>query len=493
MKRTLLCTITLLIAACAEEAAVGPMFDTAAITRNTIEVNVSSAGIVEPLATVEVKSKASGEVLELFVETGDYVEEGTLMVHIDPRTVSNRLDQSDAELKAANSRREIAQSQMERAESLLKKGTFTQADLEQAALDLANAEAQVVTARVSVENARIAVDDTDIRAPISGTIIQKPVEKGQVISSPTQDFSGGSLLLAMADLSAVQIRTLVDETDIGKVRSGMSAIVSVAAYPNQPFPGEVVKIEPQAVLEQNVTMFAVLVSINNPDGLLMPGMNAEVDVQIARSEDVLTVPIMALRTERDVESTAAILNVATDDVRESLRNSGGAKTEGESATEDSPQTVSFNGRTIELPDDVDADKVRELMDKRRNGGTFTSEEQALMRKVFQGAGGGQGRGSGDGPGGSGPGGGGPGGRRGDDSNNDYRFGGEFWVVVDNDGDYEFRNVTTGITDLDRVEILEGLEATDSVLILPSTHLVETQQELQNWINRRVGGVPGIQN
>ena len=438
MKRTILCITILLVTACAEEAAVGPMFDTASITRNTIEVSVSSAGIVEPLATVEVKSKASGEVLELFVETGDYVEEGTLMVHIDPRTVRNRLDQSDAELKAANSRREIAQSQMERAESLVKKGTFTQADLEQAALDLANSEAQVVTARVSVENARIAVDDTDVRAPISGTIIMKPVEKGQVISSPTQDFSGGSSLLAMADLSAVQIRALVDETDIGKVRPGMAASVAVAAYPNQPFPGEVLKIEPQAVLEQNVTMFAVLVSINNPEGLLMPGMNAEVDVQIARSEDVLTVPIMALRTERDLESTASILNVATDDVRESLRNSSGAKTESESAN---------------------------------------------LEKVFQGAGGGQRRGSG----------GGPGGRRGGESGSDYRFGGKFWVVVDNDGDYEFRNVTTGITDLDRVEIVDGLEATDSVLILPSTHLVETQQELQKWINRRVGGVPGIQN
>jgi len=472
----------LLVAACAEEAAVGPMFDTASITRNTIEVSVSSAGVVEPLATVEVKSKASGEVLELFVETGDFVEEGTLMVHIDPRTVSNRLDQSDAELKAANSRREIAQSQMTRAESLLKQGTFTQTDLEQAALDLANAEAQVVTARVSVENARIAVDDTDIRAPISGTIIQKPVEKGQVISSPTQDYSGGSLLLAMADLSAVQIRTLVDETDIGKVRPGMNATVSVAAYPNQPFPGEVLKIEPQAVLEQNVTMFAVLVSINNPDGLLMPGMNAEVDVQIARSEDVLTVPIMALRTERDLDSTASILNVATDDVRESLSTDGGAKT-GNEPEAAAPQTLSLNGRTIELPESVDADKAREMMNKRRNGDTLTSEEQQLMRKIFQSIGGGQERGTGGGPGG------GPGGK----SNTDYRFGGKFWVVVDNDGEYEFRNVTTGITDLDRVEIIEGLEATDSVLILPSTHLVETQQELQNWINRRVGGVPGIQN
>jgi len=392
------------------------MFDTASVRSATIEVGVSSAGVVEPLATIEVKSKASGEVLDLFVETGDFVKEGTLMVRIDPRTVQNRLDQSEAELRAANSRREIAKSQMERAERLLSQGTFTQADLEQAVLDLANAEAQVVTARVSVENARIAVDDTDIRAPITGAVIQKPVEKGQVISSPTQDFSGGSLLLSMADLSEVQIRTLVDETDIGKVRPGMGATVSVAAYPNQPFPGQVIKIEPQAVLEQNVTMFAVLVSIGNPDGLLLPGMNAEVDVRIARSEDVLTVPVMALRTERDLESTASILGVDEQDIREAL-----------------------------------SDK----------------EDGAASGKMR-------------------------GGSPGNQSGSDYRFGGKFWVVVDNDGVFEFRNVVTGITDLDRVEIIEGLQLTDSVLILPSTHLVETQQELQNWINRRVGGVPGIQ-
>jgi len=441
LKRLFVLLIAIFVAACAEETATGPLYDTTSVSRHTIEVGVSSAGVVEPLATVEVKSKASGEVLELFVETGDFVEEGTLMVHIDPRTVSNRLDQSNAELRAANSRREIAQTQMTRAESLLKQGTFTQADLEQAALDLANSEAQVVTARVSVENARIAVDDTDIRAPITGTIIQKPVEKGQVISSPTQDYSGGSLLLAMADLSAVQIRTLVDETDIGKVKAGMAATVSVAAYPNQPFPGEVVKIEPQAVLEQNVTMFAVLVAIQNPDGLLMPGMNADVDVEIARADNALTIPVMALRTERDLSSTASILGVDEATIIEALRASGGA------------------------------------------------EEQQLARREPQNAGGGpragrpgEGRNRDGQP---------PQGRPGQPVK-DYRFGGHFWLVVDNNGEYEFRNVETGITDLDRVEIISGLDETESALLLPSTHLVETQEELQNYINRRVGGVPGIQ-
>jgi HlyD family secretion protein len=428
MKRILIVLPVLLLGACTEQEDIAPIYDTAGVERRTLEVAVSSAGIVEPLATVEVKSKASGEVLDVLVETGDQVEAGSLLVSIDPRIVRNRLAQSDAELKAAISRREIATTQKKRVESLVANGTLTQSDMEQAMLDLANAEAQVVTANVAVENARIAVDDTDIRAPIGGTIIFKPVEIGQVISSPTQDFAGGTLLMQMADLSAVQIRSLVDETDIGKIRPGMRAAVSVAAYPNQPFPGEVLKIEPQAVIEQNVTMFAVLVSIQNPDGLLMPGMNAEVEVSIARAEDAMTIPVMALRTRRDLDSTALILDRSVDDILAALSDGD------ETAAEPKANGPKANG-------------------PRANG----------PRR----------------------------GRRGESqASSDYRFGGEFWVVLDTPGQ-EIRKVTTGVTDLENVEVVSGLGPEDRVLILPSSHLLETQQDLQKFINRRVGGVPGI--
>ena len=472
--------LLIICAGCAEEQVAGPIYDTATATPASISVSVGSAGVVEPLATVEVKSKASGEVLELMIETGDNVEAGELLVRIDPRTVRNRLAQSEAALKAALSRQSISQSQMERAESLVKQGTFTEADYEVAALELANAEAQVVTAEVEVENARIAVDDTEIRAPVSGTIIEKPVEKGQVISSPTQDVGGGTALMKMADLSAVQVRALIDETDIGKVRAGMSARVTVAAYPNQPFTGEVVKVEPQAVVEQNVTMFAVIISIRNPDGLLLPGMNAEVDVSIADRSDVLTVPVMALRTERDLASTASILGMDAADLRQQIRaaQSGGANgTPAADITDEAPtvETISFGGRTIELPEGVTADTVRDLMDKRRNGTEMTAEERRIMRSVFAGAReGGGGRQGGGRP------------------QTDYRFGGDFWVVVQaDDGSTQAAAVRTGLTDLDRVEIVSGLEEGQKVLILPSANLIETQERLQDFINRRVGTLPGM--
>ncbi|MGA8203467.1 MAG: efflux RND transporter periplasmic adaptor subunit [Woeseiaceae bacterium] len=423
-----LTVLATLAAGCGRDAAEPKVYDKARVEHGSITVSVSSAGVVEPLTVVEVKSKASGEVLELDVDTGDYVKAGTLMVRIDPRTVRNRLDQAEAELKAAMSKREIAETQMKRAQALLKKGTFTETDVEQATLDLANAQAQVVTSRVSVENARIAVDDTDVRAPISGTIIDKPVEKGQVISSPTQDFAGGTLLMRMADLSAVQVRALVDETDIGKIRPDMAARVTVAAYPNQPFPGKVVKIEPEAVVVQNVTMFAVLISLDNSEGLLLPGMNAEVDIQIAQTTDALTIPVMALRTNRDVVSTAGILGMSEEALRAKLSQSGGSKDAA------APAAGSEHGRPAGAPTAA-----------HRNGGARP----------------------------------------------DYRFGGRFWVVVKGASGPEIRHVRTGITDLDRVEVLDGLDDGETVLILPSSNLVETQQDLQQFINRRIGSVPGI--
>jgi HlyD family secretion protein len=408
MSRTPLIIALFLLASCNEQRSAATVYETAEVTRDTLEVTVGSSGIVEPLARVEVKSQASGEVLELLVDTGDYVEEGELLVRIDPRTVRNRVAQATAQLKAAEARRDIWQTQVDRAGTLVAKGTLTQTDYEQAALELANAEAQVVSARVELENAGIALDDTEIRAPVTGTVIEKPVEKGQVISSPTQDFAGGTLLLTMADLAAVQIRALVDETDIGKIQPGMPSGVTVAAYPNQPFSGEVRKIEPQAVLEQNVTMFAVIVSIENPLGLLKPGMNAEVEVSVARREGVLTVPVMALRTQRDVPTTAGLIGMDEQDLRARL------------AAGDRPPP--------------------------RQRGANTA---------------------------------------------DYRFGGAFWVVIDDPAGSRPANVRTGITDLERVEIVAGLGESDSVLILPSAHLVETQQQLQEFINRRAGGVPGI--
>jgi HlyD family secretion protein len=489
-----------------------PAYDAAPVETRDIEVSVDASGVVEPVSTVEVKSKASGEVLKVNGETGDLVESGTLLVQIDKRTPSNNVSQSEAALKAAEARRAIADTQLKRANALFKSQTLTQADVEKAQLEFANAEAQVVSAKVALENARITLEDTDVRAPITGTIIEKTVEPGIVITSPTQAVSGGTILMKMADLTSVQVRTRVDETDIGKIRPGMPTKVTVSAYPNQPFDGEVLKVEPQAIVEQNVTMFAVLIKIPNRGGLLKPGMNADVKIQIAKRDGVPAVPTAALRAESDVPLTAQMLGMDENQLRKQIWPDGKSSTDAATGK----NVLSLNGRQIELPAGVDGDKVRDLMAKRRNGQELTPEERTLMRSVFQAAGGGLGGGQarsgggqarpGGGPPGGFPGGGPPGGFPGGGgffafgggaapsgapaAGGNYLFGGDYWVVALRGDKMVPTAVKTGLTDLEYSEVISGLSPGDRVLLLPSASLYEQQERLQQFISQRVGsGTP----
>ncbi|MFQ5635000.1 MAG: efflux RND transporter periplasmic adaptor subunit [Gammaproteobacteria bacterium] len=322
-KSTLTAAVVALILAGCEQAEPPTLYDSGSVMRRDIVVAVEAAGVIEPSLTVEVKSKASGEILRIDGETGDRVEQGTLLVHIDQRSPRNQLAQAEAELEAAIARRGIAAAQSERAKKLLASRTINEVDYEQTILEFANAKADVIRSEVAVENARIALDDADVRAPVTGTIIEKLVEQGQVISSPTMDVGGGTLLMKMANLSSVQVKALVDESDIGKIRPGQPVTVTVTAYPNQPFEGVVAKIEPQALAEQTVTTFSVLILLDNESRLLRPGMNADVEIRIAERRDVIAVPTAALRTGRDINVSSELVGLSPADVSAMLRQDGG--------------------------------------------------------------------------------------------------------------------------------------------------------------------------
>jgi HlyD family secretion protein len=493
-KLSLVLTVVVLLGCQKQQQPVTSVYDTAPVQVRNIEVTVEAAGVIEAESLVEVKSKASGEVLAVHAETGDVVKAGSLLVEIDKRTPTNLLSQTQANLVAAEARRNIAKTQMERAEKLFKTQTLTQSDYEKTQLDLADAQAQVVSAQVAVENARITLQDTDVRAPITGTIITKTVEPGIVISSPTQAVSGGTVLMQMADLTNVQVRTRVDETDIGKIQAGMPAKVTVAAYPNQPFNGEVLKVEPQAIVEQNVTMFSVLIRLPNPNGLLKPGMNADVEIEIAHREDVPAVPTAALRVPDDVPASAKMLGMDEAVLRREIAASAGKPEAAEAKGAGGKHTLKLGSREIELPADVDAAKVGELFAKRRSGQELTEDERALLRRVMQQAGGFRGGGSNGGggfPGGGGPPGGfassGPeAGRTSQGGVSKYQFSGEYWVVALRNNQPVPVAVRTGLTDLEYSELMSGLKPGDRVLLLPSASLYDQQERLQQFISQRFG-------
>ncbi|HSL83477.1 MAG TPA: efflux RND transporter periplasmic adaptor subunit [Thermoanaerobaculia bacterium] len=284
-----------------------PGYPVVQVERRDIEVVAEAAGLVEPVRVVEVKSNASGEVLTVTAETGDRVERGALLAEIDPRDVQSALDQAEADLESARVRLRTAEAEKRRAERLHRDGVLSEQEVEAAVEAEASARAALVRAETSVRLAREKRNDVTIRAPVAGTVLERGAEPGQIIASATANVSGGTTLFRMADLSEIQVRTKVDEVDIGRIRQGQEAQVTVEAYPGRTFVGAVARIEPQAVVEQNVTLFPVLVRLDNSEGLLRPGMNAEVTLEVASRPDAVAVPNAAVVTPRDAPALSRFL------------------------------------------------------------------------------------------------------------------------------------------------------------------------------------------
>ena len=288
---------------------------TEAVQRRDIALTIEATGTVEPIDLVEVKSKASGQIIRMPVEVGTLVKANDLLAQIDTRDVKNQYDQALAALRAAEAKANISGAQQKRSDDLFTQGAITADEHEAAVLDYANAQAQLVGARTNLDLAKQRLDDATVRAPIAGTVLEQLVSAGQVISSATTSASGGTSLLKMADLSRIRLRALVSETDVGNVHPGQTASVTVDAFPQRTFTGQVEKIEPEAVVQQSVTMFPVLISISNEERLLLPGMNGEVAMLVDRHDGVPAVPLDAVRSVRELPVAAAALGLDPDSVR----------------------------------------------------------------------------------------------------------------------------------------------------------------------------------
>src|SRR5438876_5666417 len=430
------------------------------------------------------------------VQTGDEVRPGQLLAKIDPRIPQANLEQAQAGLEVADAQLANAKAQLARSDTLFKAQAITETDYEAAKLAYAQANAQLVNARTNLQTAKDAMEDTQVRAPLKGTIIQKNVELGTVISSPTKDVGGGTVLLRMANLDTVQVSALVDETDVGKVQPGIPVTITVDAYPTRQFDGQVLKIEPQAQVNQNVTMFPVLVNILNPGHLLKPGMNTEVEIHIGQRQGVLAIPNAALRTQRDVASAAQVLGLDPEQVQQQLaaaQMGGGRPSQGDSAapagdgtklhaaeapkpgaTDSGATFTTPSGRTITLPKGVTAEQVRAAFQKRMSGAELTPTEQALLaqlRTQFQRPGGG-------------------GGARG--AVRSRAFETNYIVFALRAGQPVPVAIRTGLTDQDYIEVVDGLQEQDTVLVLPSASLLQAQQDMRRrFQNVTGGGLPGL--
>ena len=283
-----------------------------------LELIVEASGAIEAISAVEIKSKASGEILYLGAEVGDLIQKSEVLARIDQRTPSNTLSQTKADLDVAIVRLGNADSQLKRGIELHKAKSISDKAFEDIQEQHATAKAQLVRAEVFLENAKIALDDTLVRSPIKGTVIFRPVEIGQVITSPTAAVGGGTLLMTMANLNQVRVRAVVDEIDIGKISLDQEVTLRVSAFRDKKFTGTVSKVEPRGLDVQNVTTFPVLIDIENKENLLLLGMNTEVEIEILNEKASLAVPSGSLRTRKDISFVAALVGVSKEDIRDFL-------------------------------------------------------------------------------------------------------------------------------------------------------------------------------
>ena len=427
-----------------EEEELGELPTVIAAVRD-ITVSVSATGILQPVKIVEIKSKASGEILEMPVEMGDFLEAGALIAQIDTRILDQELKQVGADYESAEIRLQIAQRQFVRAESLHAEDLLSENDFETSKQNFTSAESQFIRAEASLELARERLEDTTVTAPISGTIIAKTVEQGQIIASSTNNVSGGTVLIQMADLSELEIRTLVDEIDIGNVKAGLRIESTVEAFASMSFEGEVRKIEPQAVVQQSVTTFPVLSRIDNSGGLLLPGMNADVSIIIKERSNVLTVSNEAVRSPEDAREVIQLLGLdaPVDVLQSSLVTSLENPTQPASASMREPGDLA-NGNS----DNGHADSRETVTKARPVGGTQGDKDSRQEPAVV--------------------------------------------FVLDVDGWFHAREIVTGVRDWETSEVLAGLEEGEELVLLPSTSLLRSQQDIRDRFARQntVVSLPG---
>ena len=287
------------------------------VTRGSIVQRIAASGTLEAVTKVLVGTQISGTVDALYADFNSIVRKGQVIARLDPSLVQAEIDQARAALVRAEAEVErldvsLADARLKatRARELARRELIPRTELENAELaektveaQLRSARAQVTQARASLSQSEVNLSKTIIRSPIDGIVISRDVDVGQTVAASMQ---APTLYEIAADLSQLQVRANIDESDVGLIKAGQPVTFSVDAYPNDQFTGRVVQVRLDPVVEQNVVTYAAIISAPNHGLKLRPGMTANVRVETMRRDDVLRVPSAALRFKPDAAVLASL-------------------------------------------------------------------------------------------------------------------------------------------------------------------------------------------
>ena len=281
-------------------------YSTEAVTRGSITRVVSATGKIQAVNTVEVGSQVSGTIRKIFVDYNSSVKKGQLIAEIDATVLQAKVKESEANLNSAKASYAEAAAKVREArrehtrqKSLYAKNFIAKSDLESAetsaattSAQLGSAKAKLDAAQATLEQSRTNLAYSEIYSPVNGTVVGKDVSEGQTVASSYQT---PTLFTIAEDLTKMQVEAAVDEADIGYVKEGMPVTFTVDTYPEDTFSGAVRQVRLMAATTENVVTYTVIISAENPDLRLYPGMTANVTIETASAKNVLKVPNAALR------------------------------------------------------------------------------------------------------------------------------------------------------------------------------------------------------
>ncbi len=317
-----------------------------ALEKGDINQTVSANGTINPVTLVSVGTQVSGTVKKLYVDFNSKVEKGQILLELDDALLAAQQKQSLANVQNANASLELATANEARMRSLFAQDYVSRQELDSAVQAKKSASAQLQLAQATVEKDRANLAYSVIRSPVSGVVVDRSVDVGQTVAASLQT---PTLFKIAQDLSRMQIDANFAEADIGNIRVGQAVRFTVDAFPNRNFKGVVKLIRLNPTTQQNVVTYDVVINVDNPEQILLPGMTAYVNIAVAERKDVLLVPNAALRfkpANADVQKPAA--NQSND-----VQKSGGSRPGG-AAGADTVKTKrdGFSGKVYVLEKDA---------------------------------------------------------------------------------------------------------------------------------------------
>ncbi len=337
-----------------------PVVSTGVVSRGSILTTITASGTIEAVDTVQVGTQVSGSIQSLGADFNSIVKKGQVLARLDPSIIQAEIERAKANLLGAEAdveRLDVqladADTKLNRAKELAARQLIPASDLDAALLTRRTTEAQVkasaaqvTQARAALSQSQVSLQKTVITSPIDGIVISRSVDVGQTVAASLQ---APTLFTIAADLSQMQLKASIDESDLGNVKQGQAVTFHVDAYPNDVFRGKVQQVRLNPVIESNVVTYAAIVSAPNAELKLKPGMTATLTVEVTRRDNVLRVPSAALRFKPSRTVLAAL--------GQPLADSGGQATGGRPAATAGSMATPSNGASVWI---FEADRIEEV-------------------------------------------------------------------------------------------------------------------------------------